>query len=231
MWVQLGCAHSVHIDSDPPGADVYVDGQYIGKTPVAWEEDSGRTDFIPVEVHGHGRVHRFALKRDGIAPGPIALGIAGGVGGVGLGLLGFATYFAMYFAGIIITSEGNPNVGVPILMLSLVPNVLGSLLFTLGIHAPFIAVGEYGRIGPDSVQVDLTNGQEHSEPPGRTVPLLGRSPLKKTPKKGKNAANKEPGAARQKNDAPTEGTDGIKKAPEGKLDTQNLDNPSGLHEE
>jgi hypothetical protein len=239
LWAHLGCAHQVRIESDPPGADVYIDGEYKGKTPLEWEETTARTDFVPVEVHGGGKAHRFALKREGFAGGPIALGIAGGVGGVGLGVLGLASYFAFYFAGLVIITNGNPEVGVPILMLSMPAYAVGTLLLTLGIHAPFIAVGEYGRISPDSVHVDLATQEVTTEPPNRSVPLLGRAVVKK-PRKGKKRPPKARGKAKKKakggsdatgqytapkNPTSNPSTDGTKPPPEGKID------PTDLYEE
>lgn len=37
----VGCQHSVQLNSNPPGADVYVEGQYAGKTPCAFREKGG----------------------------------------------------------------------------------------------------------------------------------------------------------------------------------------------
>jgi hypothetical protein len=36
-----GCAHTVAVYSTPPGAEIYVNGRSIGRTPTTFEERSG----------------------------------------------------------------------------------------------------------------------------------------------------------------------------------------------
>jgi PEGA domain-containing protein len=52
-----GCAHyqSVGVESDPAGADIYLDGELVGKTPM--EVDVGRD-----------AAHTLYLKREGYRP-------------------------------------------------------------------------------------------------------------------------------------------------------------------
>lgn len=51
-----GCSHTVTVYSVPPGAEIYVDGRSIGRSPATFEERSGfhRTVEIRAELEGHG---------------------------------------------------------------------------------------------------------------------------------------------------------------------------------
>ncbi|MCE9581780.1 MAG: PEGA domain-containing protein [Planctomycetes bacterium] len=51
-----GCVErELHVDSDPPGADVYIDGRLAGKTPL----------IEPFTFYG---THGLVLRRDGFSP-------------------------------------------------------------------------------------------------------------------------------------------------------------------
>ena len=49
-----GCAHSVRINTEPEGADVSVNGVYLGKSPVIHNERSGfpKSYFVKIEKDG-----------------------------------------------------------------------------------------------------------------------------------------------------------------------------------
>lgn len=52
-----GCSHVVTIDSDPPGADIYVNGQKVGNAPVSYTEKTGwdKTYQIEARKPGYGK--------------------------------------------------------------------------------------------------------------------------------------------------------------------------------
>lgn len=52
-----GCSHVVTIDSDPPGADIYVNGQKVGNAPVQYTEKTGwdKTYQIEARKPGYGK--------------------------------------------------------------------------------------------------------------------------------------------------------------------------------
>lgn len=64
--VATGCASTVEINSDPPGADVTIDGQYIGETPTTYSDSSVvmSTRQVILEKQGY-ETQRAQLRRDG----------------------------------------------------------------------------------------------------------------------------------------------------------------------
>ena len=50
-----GCAHTVRLDSKPPGAQVLVDGVHVGRTPVDFRETTGwnRRYEVTLTLPGH----------------------------------------------------------------------------------------------------------------------------------------------------------------------------------
>ncbi len=49
-----GCSHIVTIDSDPPGADIYVNGQKVGNAPVSYTEKTGWDKSYQIEARKPG---------------------------------------------------------------------------------------------------------------------------------------------------------------------------------
>ncbi|HTO52713.1 MAG TPA: PEGA domain-containing protein [Myxococcota bacterium] len=58
----LGCAHyqNVGVETDPPGAQIYLDGHMVGRTPMQLEVS-------------RDKAHMVYLKRDGYRPEPVPL--------------------------------------------------------------------------------------------------------------------------------------------------------------
>jgi hypothetical protein len=152
------------------------------------------TDFVAVEVHCQGPQERFYMHRDGYGFAPAAGGIAGGVGGVTLGVLGIGAYVMFYVLGIVLISDGNEPLGISLITGGMVSYFAGLALLSLGINLPFIAIGEWGRQGPDVVRVNLWDGGVVTEPPGKSSPLLGRRDQGPGPSK----ASKKPRKSRKK---------------------------------
>lgn len=65
-----GCAHSVTIQSDPPGATVFVDGDKRGPAPVTLEETSGflKSHRVRVEMDGYSTVDTTILQTTPVWP-------------------------------------------------------------------------------------------------------------------------------------------------------------------
>lgn len=53
VWL-CACAHTVIMDSDPPGAHVTVDGQHVGLTPVPFEDSPGWAHRYQVRLEKDG---------------------------------------------------------------------------------------------------------------------------------------------------------------------------------
>jgi hypothetical protein len=78
------CAHTVHMTSEPPGAMVTIDGQPIGRTPVDFDEQTGRKTYqLRVEKDGY-QAFETSLSQDfinteyAVAAGAGAAGVAAG---------------------------------------------------------------------------------------------------------------------------------------------------------
>jgi hypothetical protein len=61
-----GCAHTVHLNSYPEGATVYVDGEEIGETPATYRETTGwgGSHLVRVEKDGYQPVSRVVTQSD-----------------------------------------------------------------------------------------------------------------------------------------------------------------------
>jgi hypothetical protein len=51
-----GCAHTVVINTDPPGAKVFVDGRLVGESPVVTQQQTGLGGHLTVRVESDGFV-------------------------------------------------------------------------------------------------------------------------------------------------------------------------------
>jgi hypothetical protein len=56
-WVALGCAHTVVLDTEPHGAQVEIDGEIVGTTPVTY-----------VDRAGFKRTYSINLSKPGFQP-------------------------------------------------------------------------------------------------------------------------------------------------------------------
>jgi len=60
------CASTAHIRTIPTGADVYVDGQYLGKSPVEYTSSATVAGTQSVRIEAPGYEPQFGhIKRDG----------------------------------------------------------------------------------------------------------------------------------------------------------------------
>jgi len=78
--VAAGCAHTVHLNSYPEGATVYVDGEEIGATPATYHETTGwgGSHLVRVEKDGYQPVSRV-VDQSGWHSGLVVASVVGGL--------------------------------------------------------------------------------------------------------------------------------------------------------
>ncbi|MCC7070932.1 MAG: PEGA domain-containing protein [Deltaproteobacteria bacterium] len=175
-----GCAHSIRVESEPPGATVFVGGKRVGTTPVELTEVSGGIDRVPVEVVHGERAARFAYTSTGISSEAVGAG-AGLAGAMCLG--GTAGVFAMPLAlvlgtgGIFAGGVAGGPVFVALLLGGYCAYFGGLLMASYAPYALIGTIGEAGRIGPDRIHVDLRPAVPEitSQPANMVEPWVGRS--------------------------------------------------------
>jgi len=71
-----GCASSTVISSIPPGAKVYVDGQYLGRAPVTQKDTAllGSTKTVILKLKDHSPTVG-AIRKEELKVGPLIGGI------------------------------------------------------------------------------------------------------------------------------------------------------------
>lgn len=170
----LACAHTLEVRSEPPGAEVLVDGEPVGETPLTLERTTSHADVSSLVVRKDGREARLALLEDGWRFEPILAGFvtmgALTFGGIAAAAIGYVALFAS----IILV----PTFGAGVLAGMIVGAVLlygGILTSVFAIYAPFFALGEFARAGPDEVTVDFVRGRVTTSPKGHVEPLVGVS--------------------------------------------------------
>jgi hypothetical protein len=72
-----GCSHAVIIDSDPPGAEIKVNGEKIGTAPVTYNETTGWEKVYDVEATkaGYKPTRRQLKQTEWNMPVTIASGV------------------------------------------------------------------------------------------------------------------------------------------------------------
>jgi hypothetical protein len=151
------CAHEVSFKSEPPGADVFVDGEHVGQTPVIWTEESSTNGRVTVEVRSGTTEARFAVRRDGFAPLPIVTSIVGAAASMAVGLLLAVPGYMVFLVSLVAAPAAPAALGVAVVGLSAF--VLGSVLAGVAWEIPFLVLSEGGRVSPDEVYVDFHSGE------------------------------------------------------------------------
>jgi hypothetical protein len=68
LLVLLGCGAAcverrLWVRTDPPGAEVRINGEAVGRAPVSWRFDHYGTVLVEAELAGHEPVHRAVKLR------------------------------------------------------------------------------------------------------------------------------------------------------------------------
>lgn len=73
-----GCAHTVHLNSYPEGATVYVDGEEIGETPTTFQETTGwgESHLVRIEKDGYQTASRV-VNQSGWHSGLVVASVVG----------------------------------------------------------------------------------------------------------------------------------------------------------
>jgi len=172
-----GCAHQTTVQSDPPGATVYVDDVKRGQTPLVVESRTGPVDMTRVEVVDEttGEAARFDLIHNSLRSELVVAGIAAGVATfVAAGL-----FIVPYLFGVValeafvifgaIGGTGTPNelVSLGAAVSAAVAILSYAALFALAASAPWVALGTIGELShtaPDEVFVDFGENDVTSSP-------------------------------------------------------------------
>ena len=74
--VASGCASSTVIRSNPPGAKIYIDGQYLGTEPVTQKDTAilGSSKSILLKKEGYRDAHG-TIRKEEVKAGPLVAGI------------------------------------------------------------------------------------------------------------------------------------------------------------
>lgn len=62
-FLGTGCAHQTRISSQPSRAKVSIDGEYIGRTPIMYEDNSGMGKEYSIEIKKRGYEPVFSSLR------------------------------------------------------------------------------------------------------------------------------------------------------------------------
>ena len=76
VLLSTGCASSTMINSIPPGAKVYIDGQYLGRSPVTQKDTAllGSSKTVTLKLKGYSdRVG--TIRKDELKVGPLIGGL------------------------------------------------------------------------------------------------------------------------------------------------------------
>lgn len=76
-FLLASCTSSTRITSEPPGADVFIDGQLVGETPFVHEDAkiSFSSTTVTLRKEGYEDLHAVIRKDEDIDPGAIVGGI------------------------------------------------------------------------------------------------------------------------------------------------------------
>ena len=76
------CSHDVYIRSNPNGAKIYVNDEFIGKSPTVYEEQLGGSDSVEIKAEKEGyKTQKLQLAKSGWAIPQIIASVGGCVCG------------------------------------------------------------------------------------------------------------------------------------------------------
>ena len=170
-----GCAHKTLVTTSKAGADVYVEGEHIGKTPVEYVETSTHSGEVHFDVRQNGVSKRFAVSREKFDSSAMLLAIGSGVGAIGVGTLGFLGTSFVLIASVAVI-QVNIEAGLALTLLTLPLMSLSAVALSSSILLPILVMGEMGRALPDRLDVNWRTGDVVSESPSAVRPLVGVAP-------------------------------------------------------
>lgn len=178
----VGCAHTTRIESVPSGADVYVDDEYAGKTPVQIANESGPIGHARVEVRHDGEAARFDMMREGWSGAGVIAAVGAGVGAFALGGSALFSFMVVYVTVVVATVSGSLGAGGTFNTAMMAMGMTSALFmyvvgYGLMLSSPQIGLlvaGEVGRAPPERVVVDFKRRRLRSRS-GLAVPLVGAS--------------------------------------------------------
>lgn len=172
-----GCAHQTTVQSDPPGATVYVDDVKRGQTPLVVETRVGPVDMTRVEVvdETSGEAARFDLIHNSMRSELVIAGIGAGIatfisaGFLVVPYLGGVLALELFLVVGAIGGTGLPPelVGAGAFASGALAILSYAALLGLAASAPWVAlgtIGEFSRTAPDEVFVDFRENEVATRP-------------------------------------------------------------------
>jgi hypothetical protein len=170
-----GCAHSVVVESTPPGAAVIRDGVEVGTTSCALQEQTGRNDLVTLELQRGPQAARFAYDKSGMSNEAVLAAGGAACALCGVGGAGFAALLLVVPAALLVGA--NPAFGLGLLIGAYAAYTLGLLMVGYAPQVFVLGVGQGARKGPDRIHVDFSTPAPAlaSEPADLLVPMVGRT--------------------------------------------------------
>jgi hypothetical protein len=158
--VASGCAHQTTFTSTPSGADVIIDGETVGQTPLVWDQPLSGEEEREVVVKKGDQSATVHVVQTGFSGATIASFMGGCVGTpLGMWLVGGIG------AGLVVTFL---PAAWPVLFVAIPVALVGTCGWVPGLVTAVILTFVFGRAGPDTVSVDLTTGAVKVDPVERT---------------------------------------------------------------
>lgn len=176
-----GCAHQTIITTSTPGAEVYVEGERVGTTPLEYSTATSHQGEVFMDVRQDGVSRRFGVERDQVDGLALSAALASGVGLFGAGTVGvFASALLSVFAVAVIPV--NPEAGLLFIGGSAVAFLVATALMGSAFSVPIFLFGETGYALPDRIDVDWVSGEVLTDGGSKVRDLVGvREGLKPHP--------------------------------------------------
>lgn len=163
LLFSLGCAHETTFTSTPSGADVIIDGEKQGQTPLVWQQPYSDGDKRQVQVKGDAGAVSLETDESGFNTGLI---VPMAVGCVAVPALLFPLGTTLGLVGAFAAGVESPLFPVAILTGNVIA-FSGCFGAAFGVPATALAVFLVGRAGPDTVDVNLAAGTVRADPAAR----------------------------------------------------------------
>ena len=141
--LSVGCSHTGTIHSEPAGAEIFVDGESKGHSPVTFEEKSSGGGTVQVKAKLNGQEVTKAVERSEISWASVG-GVGGGSSAAACAAVNATGCGAFLVLGVF---------ALPI-------NALGFCLLPIG---PAIADFAGGKVMPDNVTIDMRTAAKKSD--------------------------------------------------------------------